>query len=366
MSLGRGRIDVEYSVALHDKTGKYFIARDVCAANRTFIDRNLFWRVAAGRTPRGLFAKVIGRLLALEVEARVASPAFDRLAPRADRRRPVLHMDPLTVLLHRLSARDIVLCHDVGPLTHPELFHAKVAAFYDKAYGEIAAVGPSMVFVSVASQTAFHALYRGPFADSRVIYPAIRAEVRGGEQRAPSQISAPFLLTVGSIGARKNQHRAIEAFARSGLSRRGFGYVLCGSREAGAEAVVDAASRTEGVTLLDYVTDQELNWLYANADGFVLPSLLEGFGVPVAEAISQGLIPIVSADSVLHEVAGDGAILVDPNDPGQIADAMRQLVAMSAAERFGRRAASARALARFSSEAFDRGWREVIERASCL
>jgi glycosyltransferase involved in cell wall biosynthesis len=366
MNLPRYKIDVEFSLALHDKTGKYFIGRDVCAANRALINRMLFWRVGADQPPRGLVAKLIGRLLAIEIEQRVRSSTFDRLAPRVDSRRPVLHMDPLTILLHRLSARDIVLCHDVGPVTHPQLFHPKVATFYEKAYREIAAAGPSMVFVSVASQTAFHALYKGRFADSRVIYPAIRAEMQGGAQSAPPRVSGSFLLTVGSIGARKNQRCAIEAFARSGLAADGVGYVLCGSREAGADGVVEAASQTPGVVLLDYVTDEELNWLYANAAGFVLPSLLEGFGVPVAEAISRGLVPIVSADSVLHEVAGDGAVLVDPNDPGRIADAMCKLVAMPVAERRRRQAASALALARFSPEAFDRGWREVIQRAAAL
>jgi glycosyltransferase involved in cell wall biosynthesis len=358
------KIDVEFSLALHDKTGKYFIGRDVCAANGELIEDQLFWRVSARRPPTGFAARVIGRLLALEVDHRVKSSAMDRIAPRQRRPRPVLHMDPLTTLLHRLSARDIVLCHDVGPVTHPDLFHPMVARAYEKAYREIAAAAPSMVFVSVASQRAFHALFHGHFAGSRVIYPAIRDEVREGGQRMPHGLATPFLLTVGSIGARKNQRRAIEAFARSGLFEGGYRYVLCGSREVGCEAVAEAASRTAGVILLDYVTDSELNWLYANAAGFVLPSLLEGFGVPVAEAISRGLVPLVSAGGVLHEVAGDGAFLVDPCDASQIADAMRQLASMSAAEKRQRLCASAASLARFSTEAFVSGWREVIEQSA--
>jgi glycosyltransferase involved in cell wall biosynthesis len=357
------QIDVEFSLALHHKTGKYFIGRDICAANSRLIADQLFWRVVARRPPAGLIARIIGRLFAIEVDLRVKSSVFEHLAPRIRRPRPVLHMDPLTTLLHRVSARDIVLCHDVGPVTHPHLFHPMVSRYYEKAYGEIAAAGPSMVFVSIASRMAFHALYGSAFANSQVIYPAIRIEIRRGAPKKPAGVSKPFLLTVGSIGARKNQRRAIEAFGVSGLAKDGLEYVLCGSREAGSKAVAETAAATPGVVLLDYVTDEELNWLYGNAAGFVLPSLLEGFGVPVAEAVSRGLTPLVSAGGVLHEVAGDSAILVDPEDTVQIAGAMRRLVCMSTDEAEQRRTAAMAALERFSSDAFERGWRAVIEQA---
>jgi glycosyltransferase involved in cell wall biosynthesis len=359
-------IDVEFSLALHDKTGKYFIGRDICSTHDTLIHQQLFWRFAARRPPQGVTARIIGRLLAIEVDQRARSSLVDQLTPRIRRARPVLHMDPLTTLLHRVSAQDVVLCHDVGPLTHPHLFHADVSKYYRKAYDEIAAAGPYMVFVSLASSKAFHALYRGRFAGSRVIYPAVRTEVRQGAQLRPAGVSKPFLLTVGSIGARKNQRRAIEAFRLSDLSSEGFAYVLCGSREMGWEAVIDTASATEGVVLLDYVADEELNWLYANAAGFVLPSLLEGFGIPVAEAISRGLTAVVSRGSVLQEVAGDGALAVDAEDTRDIAAAMRRLAGMSRSEANERQAAATAGLQRFSPQAFESGWREVIEQAAGL
>ncbi|MBV9994428.1 MAG: glycosyltransferase family 4 protein [Caulobacteraceae bacterium] len=356
--------DIEFSLALHDKTGKYFHGRDLIEVTSDLLHRQLFWRLALDSVPGGLTAKVIGRLLSLEVNARVRWAAFDRLTPRQRRRRPVAHMDPFTTLLHRLSSRDLVLCHDVGPLTHPGLFDRPVTAAYRKAYAEITDVGPHMVFVSRASQTAFHELFDGAFASSRVIYPPLRSEIMAAKQSPAPGVAKPFLLTVGGLGARKNQKRAIEAFQRSGLAARGVGYVLCGGREPGHEAIIEAARRTPGVRLLGFVSDPVLNWLYAHAAGFVLPSLLEGFGVPVAEAIARGLTPLVSAGGVLHEVAGDGALLVDPGDADDIAGAMRRLVEMPAPEAERRRSQLADSIRRFTPQAFANAWRDAIGQAS--
>jgi glycosyltransferase involved in cell wall biosynthesis len=353
---------MEFSLALHEKTGKYFIGREIVAAAADLIDRQLFWRLSFPSVPEGLSARVIGRLLAIEVNARVRSPLIDQIAPRQRTRRPVLHMDAFTTLLHDLSARDMVICHDVGPLSHADLFDPSVVAAYREAYAKIAAVGPHMVFISLASQAAFHARFGDAFASSRVIYPSLRAEVTGGDQTPVAGIDTPFLLTVGSVGDRKNQKRAIEAFAQSGLAARGVSYVLCGGREPGYEAVVEVARRTPGVHLFGYVDDQALNWLYDAAAGFVLPSLLEGFGVPVAEAIMRGLIPLVSAESVLHEVAGHGALLVDPESTDQIAAAMRSLIIMPREEADERRKALALQPGRFAPEVAAGQWREAIER----
>ena len=101
--------------------------------------------------------------------------------------------------------------------------------------------------------------------------------------------------------------------------------------------MVAAAAAAAGVQLLSYVSDAELIWLYDNALGFVLVSKLEGFGVPVAEAIARGLIPIVSKNSVLEEVSGPSALKADPNDVEEIALRMRQLVTMTAADREDRK-----------------------------
>ena len=81
----------------------------------------------------------------------------------------------------------------------------------------------------------------------------------------------------------------------------------------------------EDVLLTGYVTDEELAWLYRNCFAFLYPSLFEGFGMPVLEALTLGAPVICSNNTALPEVAGDAALLVDPLDVSAIAAAMRRL-----------------------------------------
>jgi len=76
-----------------------------------------------------------------------------------------------------------------------------------------------------------------------------------------------------------------------------------------------------------------LRWLYRNAAGFILPSLLEGFGLPALEAGRHGLVSVISAEGAQAEAVGGGAIMVDPTSAAAIAEGMRQVVDMPEEER---------------------------------
>jgi len=356
------RWTVDFSTALHNRTGKFFIGRDLIAGQTDLFGKVHYWRLPFGHVPTGLTAKVIGRLMAIEHKVRLQLPA--RLRPSA-RQAPFLHTDPLSVLHRGAAACDVVLCHDVGPLTHPDLFAAPVTKLYRRVYALIAASGCRVVFVSEASRTAYAEMF-GNSLDHAVIYPPLGSDISRPDPAAVPEVRGPFLLTVGSLGKRKNQALSIEAFARSGLHGQGYSYVLTGRREPGWEHVLAAAAHTPGVIVLDYVTDAALAWLYGNAAGFVLASRLEGFGIPVAEAIAAGLVPAVTADSVLTEVAGDGAFAVDPEDPDSIAAAMRQLALMDDTERGQRVALLAQAVRRFTPERFRSAWRTLLRPAEAV
>lgn len=353
------RVDVEFSLALHNRTGKFAIGRDLLADQAALIGDVYYWRVPLKRTPTGLGAKLISRSWFFEDKLR----RHGLLAPLRGLRpsRPLLHLDPFTVLNTALSGDDIVLCHDLGPLTHRDLFAPDVSNLYERAYGMMAKVRPTVVFVSEASRRAYHAVVGEP-GRNHVVYPPIRTARTAAALRPVDGIGGPFLLTVGSIGRRKNQLAIIGAFARSGLAERGVSYVLCGAREPGADEIEALARQTPGVTVLPYVTDAELAWLYAHAAGFVLMSRLEGFGIPVAEAIASGLVPLVTRGSVLEEVAGPAAIPADPLDEAEVAEGLRRLVAMDDGERRQRLAQLAAWIARFSEAQFRDGWRAVLEK----
>lgn len=354
------RVDLDFTLAIYNRTGKYFIGVDLLEAVPDLIGRVYYGAVSLASPPGRLFGAMLGRMQYLQTRAHVRRSGW--MLPRRNTRRVLLHMDPFTVGSVRLREEDVVLCHDIGPITHPDLFDDPVCEAYRAIYREVAEVRPHIVFVSRASQKAFHHFYPDvPASRSRVIYPAIRARRSVASSMPASLGDGAFLLTVGSIGRRKNQLTCIRAFAASGLAERGVRYVLCGSREPGWEEAVDAAERTPGVLLLPYVSDAELAWLYEHASGLILASRLEGFGMPVAEAIAHGLVPAVTRGSVLEEVAGPGALLVDDGDEASIAEALVRLVEMDPAERRDRVARLRASIDRFGPEKFGREWRAELE-----
>jgi glycosyltransferase involved in cell wall biosynthesis len=144
----------------------------------------------------------------------------------------------------------------------------------------------------------------------------------------------PYLLSVSTIQPRKNYTRLIEAFAKL-ISDFGFRIsdlhlVICGSRGWMFDDVFQTAERLglrDRVLFPDFVSDDDLPALYAGATLFVYPSLYEGFGLPVAEAMACGA-PVVSSNaSSLPEVAGDAALYFDPRDVDAMTDALRRALA---------------------------------------
>ncbi|SDB82261.1 glycosyltransferase [Paraburkholderia lycopersici] len=354
-------INVDFSLALNDRTGKLFLGKDIISSLGGRVTRVHYGRLH--EFPHNdLMRRIAGRLTHKETIARVHRSRLVSWLPAIRDPRPTLHLDPLSVVRHRLEARDIVLCHDVGPITHPQYFAAGVDDLYLQAYDQIRRMKPHMVFVSKTSQSEFHKLYGYDYASSNVIYIPTRLGIKEGEGHPVDGISCRFLLTVGSIGDRKNQARCIEAFAASGLADEGWQYVIAGGPEPGAVAVVELARRTPGVVLPGYTTDDALRWLYRNASGFVLMSLLEGFGMPVIEAIEHDLPCLVSGSSILTEVGGEAMLDADPLDLQAIASGMRSLADMSGEERI-RRMSQARAHLRiFAREPILASWRELVER----
>lgn len=355
------RLDVDFSLALHNRTGKYFIGRDLLALDNLPLGDVYYWHLARATPPNGLYARVIGRLQHWQVVGQTG-PGKAGWLPRRSPRRPLLHLDPFTVPTTILRSCDAVQCHDLGPVSNPELFAPRIGHIYRHIYSLCETIGPHMIFISEATRDAFKSHYPAiDLARTHVVYPTIRTGIAAAEPIALPQVDGPFLLTVGSIGDRKNQRRCIAAFARSGLAARGFRYVICGGPEPGFERVEAAARSTDGVILLPYVSDAELSWLYGNACGFVLASLLEGFGMPVAEAIARGLVPLIGAEGVLFEVAGEAAVRVDPLDEASITAGMTALADMSGDEKRVRLVALARSIERFHPASVAMAWRATFD-----
>ena len=356
-------LDCEFTLALNNRTGKYFFCKDMIDASQDLIRNCYYWRIPLKNLPPKTIARVLGRLARIEVDLRVRSylPHIG-LAP-ISHPRPMVFTDPRECVLYNLKSNDVVLCHDMGPITHPSLYEPGVRELYTLAFDKIKDARPFMLFVSEASRRDFVTSCGSEFPLLQVVYPPIRSGMERSDEKAVPHIPSKFLLTVGSIGARKNQLRSIQAFDVSGLAKEGYAYVICGGPEPGAEPVITLARATPGVILSGYVNDDQLRWLYKKAQGFILPSLLEGFGLPAAEAINYDLVPVLSSGGALEEVAGSAAVFVNPLDVADIAAGMRKIAAMTSEERARRLSQLQLSVTRFSLEKAVATWRWALMRA---
>lgn len=140
-------------------------------------------------------------------------------------------------------------------------------------------------------------------------------------------VRRPYLLSVGTVTPHKNLERLVRVFAR--LSRADLQLVIAG-RSSGHSSNLAAAARQMGVAdnvcLTGFVMESELATLYKNAAAFVMPSLYEGFGIPVLEAMRFGLPVASSTAGALPEVAGDAARFFDPLDLDGMFGALRDVL----------------------------------------
>jgi len=133
------------------------------------------------------------------------------------------------------------------------------------------------------------------------------------------------ILNVGAIQKRKNIARLVEAFE---TLPQAWQLVLAGSNGYGAEEIlarIEKSPARERINVTGYVSPSELSGWYARAAVFAFPSLDEGFGMPVLEAMAAGVPVITSNRSALPEVAGDAAVLVEPEDTEALGQALREL-----------------------------------------
>jgi alpha-1,3-rhamnosyl/mannosyltransferase len=156
-----------------------------------------------------------------------------------------------------------------------------------------------------------------------VIYSGI-PEVYFGARARPA--ARPYVLFLGTIEPRKNVDTLLDAWDGTKV-RNEFDLVIAGaSGWASEKTVARLASKPPGVRHLGYVPEDELPGLMAGATAFIYPSLYEGFGFPVAQAMAAGVPVITSNNSCLPEIAGEGALLVDPRSAAEIRSAMERLL----------------------------------------
>jgi glycosyltransferase involved in cell wall biosynthesis len=238
-------------------------------------------------------------------------------------------------LLPRLARPTVLTVHDLIFEAYPQHHTWTNRSFLRLAMPLFVGAADAIIAVSQQTRRDLIARYRAPEAKIRVIYEGIddRFAPIGppGVARIRQQYSPdrPYLLMVGTLEPRKNHITAMRALARLKQAEHPHRLLIAGGQGWLFEPVrraVEELGLTGDVTFAGRVPDDDLPALYAGADALMLPSLYEGFGFPVLEAMACRT-PVVCADSSsLPEVAGDAALLVPPTDDAALAAAVARIL----------------------------------------
>jgi len=223
----------------------------------------------------------------------------------------------------------VVMVHDLRPISHPErslqsvYFRAWVPPLLRQCRRILTNSSFTAAEIQRCTGVPLERIAVIPLGvDLERFQPALRLD--------GMHAGCPYLLHVGQAYPHKNLARLIQAFASVASAQPQLQLVLAGkphpSESPRLQALVHERGLGQRVQFRPYVPSAELPELMAGALAFVYPSLWEGFGLPVLEAMASGTPVLTSLGSGTEEVAGDAALLVDPADQGALTTALRDLV----------------------------------------
>jgi len=252
-------------------------------------------------------------------------PAIERLMGDVD----VFHSPATYIPPQRRGAR-VTTVHDLYFLRHPEACELLGGRYLLATLPRRLKEMDRIIAISQSTRNDLVELLGAPAERTAVVYEGVDSRFRRIEDRdecarlrARHGLPERYLLFVGTIEPRKNVERLIEAYATVRQERPDAPpLVIAGGRGKDADRV-ERAVVTLGlapwVVFTGYIGHDELPTLYSSAELFVLPSLYEGFGLPVLEAMACGVMVVAGDTSSLRELVADRGILVDPMRPEAIA-----------------------------------------------
>jgi glycosyltransferase involved in cell wall biosynthesis len=341
-------VTLDVGPAVHQRAGlsRYSerLAAHLLADQAAAVQVNLFYNMHSGRLlPASLRQAPVRTIRLNQYSWRLGvlatqwlrAPLLEGFLPRGGLYHATEHLLPY------LRRPTVLTVHDLIFERYPEHHTRRNRLFLKAAMPLFTRAASAIIAVSQQTKRDITALYSIPDEKVQVIYqgidpafaPASENEVARVRQRyspvADEQSFRPYLLMVGTLEPRKNHAVAMYALAR--LKAAGFLHRLLivggeGWLFAPALALVDQLGLGADVSFAGYVPFVDLPALYSGADCVLAPSLYEGFGFPVAEAMACGAPVVCSNSSSLPEVTGEAALLVPPTDDEALAAALTRVL----------------------------------------
>jgi len=253
-------------------------------------------------------------------------------------------------LPHARRAALVATVHDVYAMVGINYSSAEEIAQQRAVYEDLAARADALIFVSENTRRDFLAHFRFDPAATAVVHHGISARFVPVDAAATARArqrfagGAPYLLFQGLLAPNKNLARLLPAFMRSTAART-HRLVLVGHCNERVRArlqnlLAEHAAQAQ-VVLAGYVDDADIPLLYAGAEALTFPSLYEGFGLPILEAMAAGTPVLTSHGGSCPEVAGGHAVLADATSVDALTQGIEAVLAMPAAQREAARAYAA-------------------------
>jgi glycosyltransferase involved in cell wall biosynthesis len=250
--------------------------------------------------------------------------------PRIDEPLDVIHATGLAIP-PAPNATLVATVHDLTVEHMPEVVPPVWRAIYRR--GLRTAVSRAAVICAVSGAIKHELIERLGVDERRIVVTPEAACLSATDPRDEDVLrrlglDGAYVLNVGTVEPRKNQIALLRAFARASTQLKDVKVAIAGAPGWGQQQVAEEIDRLnlgKRVVLTGKVTAGELAALYSRALVFALPSLYEGFGLPLVEALGFGIPSVASSIPALMEVGGPAAIYVDPRDTEQLSGALCQL-----------------------------------------
>ena len=271
-------------------------------------------------------------------------------------------------LLGAIARRRVVTVHDLTYKRHPDLLQKETLESLERHMTRELAVADAVICVSESTRDDLLEFYdvdeRRVFAIHSGVIPSGARDLGGGRRAthatrslAPLGMTPPrYILFVSTIEPRKNLGVLLDAFER--LRARGAydGSLVVVGKIGWKAATIARRLRAPGVVHLDYLDPADLAAVYAGAELFVFPSIYEGFGFPLLEAMAHGVPSIAARSSSLPEIGGEAALYFDPHD----ARSLEALMERALTDRALRDDLAARGRARAAEFGWDRAAEQTL------